>query len=386
VGKADERMLALWHALDATELGLTKQEIRRLVPGYGMETSDLAFEKMFTRDKNALRDLGTAIETYTVGSGSERYRLVANTGPVVGLSLAEAAAVRLAANIWAAGDFSEEANQAAEKVTGAGAAASSKRKSKAATPPAPSLEELEALSKANDAALIAHVPASSAMIKPLLAAISERRRVRFGYRSGVTGKVMFRLVEPWRVAFRDGGWYLLGRDAEHESQLGSERAFRLSRVVGEIKTVSPPRSFPAPREVDVSDLLGETAHTITATLGLLPGRGARLRALGIEEVDERYLANLPAGYEPLAYKYDDEREFADELAGLGSNVVVLGPPQLRAAVIKRLQAAVGLAIRLQAAAELANLAALESAPGEQGETQPDFSNSAGQILAAEGGA
>lgn len=358
MGKADERMLALWHALDATELGLTKQEIRRLVPGYGLDTSDLAFEKMFTRDKNALRDLGTALETYTVGSGPERYRLVANTGPVVDLTLAEAAAVRLAASIWAAGDLSDDANKAAEKVTGAnGALASSpvKRPSNRPKSELPDLAELEALSAANDAALIAHVPASGALIRPLLAAISERRRVRFGYRSGVTGKVNQRLVEPWRVAFRDGGWYLLGRDAEHEADglafgvtptglapAGSERAFRLSRVVGEIKAVSAPSSFPAPREVDVSELLGETSHTITATLALQPGRGARLRALATPVDAAEVTGQVPAGFEVVKYRYDDERELADELASLGPNVVVLGPAQLRAAVVNRLKAAAAL--------------------------------------------
>jgi len=363
VGKADERMLALWHALDATELGLTKQEIRRLVPGYGLDTSDLAFEKMFTRDKNALRDLGTALETYTVGSGPERYRLVANTGPVIDLTLAEAAAVRLAASIWAAGDFSDEAQKAAQRVTNpaAGSASSSEKKkpTNRTQPQATELPDLEALSAANDAALIAHVPASGALIKPLLAAISERRRVRFGYRSGVTGKVNSRLVEPWRVAFRDGGWYLLGRDAEHYSgtdfeaalgthgadrvNVGGERAFRLSRVVGEIKTVSAGGAFPAPREVDVSELLGETSHTITATLALLPGRGARLRALASPvEADNRYANQAPDGYDAVTHRYDDEREFADELASLGPNVVVLGPPQLRAAVLARLKAAAQL--------------------------------------------
>jgi proteasome accessory factor B len=349
---------------------------------------------MFTRDKNALRDLGTALETYSVGSGPERYRLIANTGPVIDLTLAEAAAVRLAANIWAAGDLSEDANKAAEKVTGAafglaatsGAATASGRTATASgrkinssnrtpKPQTPSLEDLEALSAANDAALIAHVPAAGYLIKPLLAAISECRRVRFGYRSGVTGKVNQRLVEPWRVAFRDGGWYLLGLDVGQPmpdspgGDLGlsatlrlpdnlrqpatlrlpdsaverpAERAFRLSRVVGEIKAVSAPGSFPQPREIDVSDLLGETSHTISATLALMPSRGARLRALATPVTDPKWLEAAPAGFEVMAYRYDDEREFADELASLGPNVVVLGPPQLKAAVVSRLKAAAGM--------------------------------------------
>jgi len=352
VSKAAERMLALWHALDATELGLTKQEIRRMVPGYDAD-NDAAFEKKFTRDKNALRDLGSSLETFNVGSGPERYRLVANEGPVVGLSLAEAAAVRLAASIWAAGDLSEDAAKAADKVTiGNGvAAASSVRKNRARTTAAPKvtpsdqpieIPDLEALNAAHDAALIAHVPATGPLIKPLLAAIAERRWVRFSYRSGVTGKETHRLVEPWRVAFRDGGWYLLGRDVEYEGSNGSTRAFRLSRVVGEIKTATGENQFEPPAEVNVSEILGETAHAITATLALLPGRGARLRALAAPVDGAPAGLTVPEGYDLVTYRYDDEREFADELASLGPNVVVLKPAQLRAAVVNRLQAAAKL--------------------------------------------
>ncbi|MCL1800624.1 MAG: WYL domain-containing protein [Promicromonosporaceae bacterium] len=311
MGKADERLLALWHTLDSTELGLTKQEIRRTVPGYDEAATGLAFEKMFTRDKNALRELGTVLEIRDGGLGSERYRLVASTGPAVDLTLAEAAATRLAASFWAAGDLGAEADVAARRFTG---------------------------DIPMGGSLVAHVPTTGALIKPLLNAIGARRRVKFSYRSGVSGKTAQRVVEPWRVAFRDGGWYLLGADVDR----GGSRAFRLSRIVGDIKTVSGPGAYHAPAEVDVADLLGETSHTIAAIIALAPGRGARLRTLGtvISDDDDGYV--VPPGFTLIKYRYDDEREFADELAGLGAGVVVYAPAQLRAAVISRLRSAARL--------------------------------------------
>jgi proteasome accessory factor B len=255
---------------------------------------------------------------------------MATATPAVELTPAEAAATRLAASFWAVGDLGVEADHAARKVTGRDAQAG---------------------------LLVPHIPASGLLLRPLLNAIGQRQRVEFGYRSGVTGKVSTRVVEPWQVAFRDGGWYLLG----HDNERGGPRAFRLSRVAGGTATVSRPGAFPIPEKIDVADLLGETTHSVTALIALAPGRGARLRAFGelifddaaatrhqdddassaAEEYEQLY--DFPPGFGLVRYRYDDEREFADELAGLGAQVVVLAPAQLRAAVLKRLESARDLA-------------------------------------------
>lgn len=324
---AEERLLSLWHALDTTEVGRSKADIKRTVPGYGELQTDDAFERMFSRDKSALRSAGIEVETRLSG-GRERYRLVeSGQSPVVDLTPAEVGAVRLAAGLWQGGELSAAATEAAQKLVGNNDAIPNE------------LGDIES----SFAAPIPFIPIENDLFHPLMRAISNRQRVLFNYRNAVSGKFRKRQVEPWRLAFRDGGWYLLGRDAE----LASARAFRLSRINGEVKVINPRNAFLPNPNVNVGELLGETGHTVKATLAVKAGRAARLRANGIEVTDgdtRQGTQVVPPGFEVIAYRYNDEREFADELAGLGANVIVLAPTQLKTAVLTRLRAAAQLGL------------------------------------------
>ncbi len=68
------------------------------------------------------------------------------------------------------------------------------------------------------------------------AAIGDRRRLRFAYR----GKD--RTVDPWRMSFHRGHWYLAGLD--HGA--GEERLFRLDRVEGPVGGEGPAGAFARP--------------------------------------------------------------------------------------------------------------------------------------------
>ena len=68
------------------------------------------------------------------------------------------------------------------------------------------------------------------------AAVAERRPVTFGYRS------QGRRVDPWRLSYRKGQWYLSGFDHVR----GEERLFRLDRVDGAIEGDGPRRVLRAP--------------------------------------------------------------------------------------------------------------------------------------------
>jgi len=63
----------------------------------------------------------------------------------------------------------------------------------------------------------------------LFTAAAERRTVVFAYRGEP------RTVDPWRFEFRNGQWYLVGRDHDR----GEQRTFRLDRLTG------PPVAGPA---------------------------------------------------------------------------------------------------------------------------------------------
>jgi predicted DNA-binding transcriptional regulator YafY len=69
----------------------------------------------------------------------------------------------------------------------------------------------------------------------LFGAATERRAVHFTYRAEA------RVVDPWRLEFRNGAWYLIGLDHGR----GERRTFRLDRFSGVVET-GPPGSFVPP--------------------------------------------------------------------------------------------------------------------------------------------
>jgi predicted DNA-binding transcriptional regulator YafY len=75
-------------------------------------------------------------------------------------------------------------------------------------------------------------PGESVPLEVIVEALLQRRRVSFEYRSQHgTGR---RVVAPYALVSRRGGWYLLGLDAGR-----GERTFRLSRIRGQVKLYSP---------------------------------------------------------------------------------------------------------------------------------------------------
>src|SRR5207248_484150 len=68
-------------------------------------------------------------------------------------------------------------------------------------------------------------PGSATLALQLTSAASDGRRVRLGYRAA-SGETTERLVDPYGVAIRGGGWYLVAFDhLRHDL-----RTFRLDRV------------------------------------------------------------------------------------------------------------------------------------------------------------
>jgi len=70
-----ERLLNLVIALLSTRRPLTKAQLRAAVPHYQQTASDEAFDRMFERDKDELRDLGIPLATQLVAAaGLEQVR------------------------------------------------------------------------------------------------------------------------------------------------------------------------------------------------------------------------------------------------------------------------------------------------------------------------
>jgi proteasome accessory factor B len=316
-----ERLLDLVIALTHAERRMTRAEIRARVHGYSATTSPEAFERMFERDKDTLRDLGIPLVTDThAAHGDEVGYRIDTEGyelPPIDLTPAEVGVLSLAAQLWADASLSEAANRG--------------------------LTKLRAVSPAAEpdvtAGMALRLRGPEAVFETILDAITTRSAVAFTYRAASTGEVRRRVVEPWRLVSQRRAWYLLGLDRDR----GAPRAFRLSRIEGRVRRSGGPDAFAVPADLDTASLLaGSAGEGGTARLAVLPDRAAALRARAghppaattRSEVDGRDVLEVP---------YDDAEAFADDLAGYADAVVVLAPAALRAAVLRRLQAAARLA-------------------------------------------
>ncbi|MEG3613649.1 helix-turn-helix transcriptional regulator [Isoptericola haloaureus] len=335
--RPDERLLNLVIALVNTSAAMTKQQIRAGVHGYDGASSTEAFERMFERDKDTLRALGVPIVTVegTGHSDEVGYRIdnEAYALGTVDLTPAELGAVALAAQLWSDKTLRTDMSRAMTKLAAAGAG--------------------DAVGDAV-AGLTPRVRAAGDAYGPLLEAISERRVVTFRYRAASTGEVRTRHVEPWRIAARGGGWYVVGHDRDREA----ERVFRLSRIEGRVRLGATPHTYELPDRVDVDAALGaRVRHDSTARLAVVPERATALRARALATPGGDSTSGVPApppGRDLVTVPYGSLTAFADEVAGYGAAVVVLEPAALRAEVLRRLRAAAALAADTDGAAAAAD--------------------------------
>jgi proteasome accessory factor B len=140
----------------------------------------------------------------------------------------------------------------------------------------------------------------------------------------------------------------------------AERCFRLSRVVGEVRATGQPGAYEAPRDLDlikyVAHRSGPVERPGRATVLVRPGRGAGIRRWAEETAPD------PTGRgDRVVLRYADPDSFASWLVGYGADVVVLDPPEVRAAAVTRLR---------EIAAIHARAADLGPAPGPPVPTPP----------------
>jgi proteasome accessory factor B len=330
-----ERLLNLVIALVNTAGRMTKEQIRSTVAGYADATSDDAFERMFERDKDSLRELGIPVLTVAGGghSADVGYRIdqEAYALPPVDLTAGELGVLSLATQFWQDRALRTDAARALTKLRAVGSE--------------PAGTDLVA-------GLAPRVRPAGDAFGPLLDAVQARRAVTFTYRAANTGEVRERTLEPWRLLARGGGWYVVGRDRDRDAP----RSFRLSRIQGRVQVVGAPDAYTIPADLDAGAVLGDRPDgpVRTAVLALRPERASALRAravdgpgagAGADEApdapDPRPAAGL-TDRDLVRVPFTSVSETADEIAGYADAVVVLGPEDLRASVLRRLRAAAGL--------------------------------------------
>lgn len=207
-----ERLLNLTMTLLQTPRPLTAAQIRGRIPGY--PDSDLAFRRAFERDKESLREMGVPISVEPIthtDPPADGYRIreadyyLRDPGfehdELAALHLA-ASAVRLDSThgvegLWKLGSPGDVATDVVS-------------------------------------APVAELPGDP-NLGPLFNAVAERRPARFRYND------RDRDVDPYRLDFQRGRWYLTGFDRDK----GEERNFRVDRIAGAV-TVGDARSFDRP--------------------------------------------------------------------------------------------------------------------------------------------
>ncbi|CAN5605809.1 WYL domain-containing protein [soil metagenome] len=297
---------------------VSKDRIRRVVEGYRDQT-DEAFEKMFERDKEELREIGIPIE---LGSNDKmfgdepgyRIRRDAFELPRIDLEPDEAAAVGLAARVWQHARLARQTSTAVLKLKAAGVAVDSE-----------ALTLVEPL-----------LAASEAAFEPLWDAVVAHRQVTFGYRRP-GHEPTTRRVQPWGVLSWRGRWYLIGHDLDRTA----ERMFRLSRVTGPVDAPGPSDAFEVPAGTDLRALarqLEPRPAEGTATVRLLAGQGQALRRRATSVTAAR------DGWDAVELPLLDPVLLAAEVVSLGPAAVVVAPPEVREAVVHRLQRLAGEAV------------------------------------------
>jgi proteasome accessory factor B len=180
----------------------------------------------------------------------------------------------------------------------------------------------------------------------LYQAVRDRRPVTFPYRAGRADAVAERRLEPWGIVSWRGRWYVVGHDRDR----GATRVFRLSRVVGRVRPIGALGEVVVPEGVDIRDTvvsMDSEPQQGDAVVQVRSGAGFFLRrragSVSPDAVD-------PDAWDIVKLPYRDVDALADELAGYGSAVVALEPPELRDAVVRRLTAVLGAPAAAAAAA------------------------------------
>ncbi|MBM6405808.1 WYL domain-containing protein [Phycicoccus sp. CSK15P-2] len=311
-----ERLLNLVLVLLYARRPLSKAQIRQLVPQYGSNASTEAFERMFERDKDELRELGIPLVTEDIDALWEDepgYRIHQRDYalPDIEFEQDELAVLGLASRTWAQASLAGPAAQALRKLRAAGV----ERDADALIGIEPRLRTTE--------------PAFDAVKDAVL----RRVRLRFDYRRPEATEASERHVQPWSLVSWHGRWYLTAFDEDREAP----RVFRLSRISGPVRTVGPAGAFEVPEdhqaEVMARDAADPGTRPSPAVLRIRGGTGhaLRRRARTLGDVDDTWsLADLD---------YTDLDGFAEELAGYGADVVVEQPAELVEAVVARLRGA-----------------------------------------------
>jgi proteasome accessory factor B len=296
-----ERLLNLILALKSARRPVSKQRLRQSIDDYRNASSVEAFDRMFERDKDDLRELGiqvraTVLDPFFDDEVGYRIDSSETTLPAISFEPDEVAALALAARAWSTASISGAASAGLRKLRLSG------------------VEIDESMAAGAEPRIRTKEPAFEAVH----AAVSALQPITFDYRKN-DGELSTRHVRPWALKNWHGRWYLTGFDVDR----GEERAFRLSRFEGQVRKKGRAGTYAVPADhVPEVALEGQPAEPEgTAVVRLRHGRGHTLRrhAQRTTELDERW-AEVEVPYR----RGTTERD----VVALGTHAVAVSPPEL----------------------------------------------------------
>lgn len=312
-----ERLLNLVIALLYTRQPMSKSRIRTAVPQYA-ESTDEAFDRMFERDKDELRDLGIPLRTEVIDplfDDETGYRIDRREYalPEISFEPDELAVVGVASRAWSQASLAGPAAQA--------------------------LRKLEASGLTRDTSSVAGVEPLVQTREPAFEAARDavltRRHVTFDYRRGAAGEVTERHLQPWALTSWHGRWYLTGHDLDRDAP----RVFRLDRMAGPVRATGKPGAFEVPDDHDpramITSSSDEADGETTARVALRPGTGHQLRRRG-QLLAERG----PGDWDVVEVRVGSLWPLVEEVASLGPDAVALAPEDLITGVRQVLEAVV----------------------------------------------
>jgi proteasome accessory factor B len=332
-----ERLVNLVVALLDTPRPLTREELRQRVGGYSDDAVN--FHRNFERDKDLLRQMGIPVVAEPLAGNEPTDRL---TGyriprdlyelPDPGLDEDELLALSLAGSAVA---FDGSAQGAATTALWKLAAVSAQRAGAREGSGAAGDERANAggAEGAHEEAAedgsqpLADVPTDE-RVATLFAGVQQRRVARFEYNGAP------RRVDPYRLSYRQGRWYLAGFDHGREG----ERLFRVDRVTGTIELEEAPGQFLRPEGVVSGPpppwRLGDDEE-IVVELRVDASQAEWVRSLAGEE---SVAGTSPDGWVDFKLPVTNRAAFRSFVLGMLDRAEVLGPPEVRDEMIDWLRA------------------------------------------------
>ena len=312
-----ERLINLIAALLETPRPMTAEDIRNEIHGYDEQPTHEAFRRAFERDKESLRAMGIPIEMKPVtpdpfSEHVEGYYIPKESYylPELDLEPDEVTALRLAA----------------EAVMGGDEAAASGLMKLSAEGPMPGWSGPRVMWGADRAT-------EQALLAPIYNALLGRTPLKFNY-SPLKGELGERTVEPYGLVYRRGNWYLVARDTAKDAL----RSFRLSRVDG--ATEPQEGTYEIPADFDAAAYLEGESFEIGDEA---PSNAVVRFPAALTWWAEQNMAGAPIttrddGSSEVEVPVSNADALVSWVLNAGPGVEVLSPPEMRAAVVHRLEA------------------------------------------------